>query len=103
MADKRFCGCGGLVITDEIRVTIAAEVSVILNKKGAPCTRISSPCWFIPPGFWLNVISTSLTGPSPRVSTACGQILEQRERHFSWDDVEKGAADFTDGHNVVFA
>src|SRR5690606_32607622 len=34
IADKHFHGCGGLVIDDEIRVTIAAEASLLLlNRK----------------------------------------------------------------------
>jgi Mlc titration factor MtfA (ptsG expression regulator) len=30
IADKRFYGCGGLTITDEMRVTIAAEACLLL-------------------------------------------------------------------------
>ena len=30
LAEKRFEGCGGLSITDEVRVTIAAQASVLL-------------------------------------------------------------------------
>ena len=34
--DKRFYGCGGLTITDEVRVTIAAEACLLLVNKGGP-------------------------------------------------------------------
>lgn len=33
LAEKNFEGCGGLVLTDEIRVTIAAQTAVLLLRR----------------------------------------------------------------------
>jgi len=35
--DKRFEGCGGLVLTDEIKVTIAAQASLLLLNRKVRC------------------------------------------------------------------
>src|SRR5437870_10749080 len=37
LAEKRFEGCGGLTITDEIRVTIAAQACLLLLHRKTDC------------------------------------------------------------------
>ena len=49
LSEKRFEGCGGFVITDEVRVTIAAQACLLLlhrNRIISPaCSRFSSIRW----------------------------------------------------------
>src|SRR5437879_13650257 len=40
LAEKRFEGCGGLVITDEVRVTIAAQACLLLLHRRSEERRV---------------------------------------------------------------
>jgi len=102
IADKQFYGCGGLVITDEIRVTIAAEACLLLlNKGGAIYPKLASVLVY-PTGF---LVEREQHQPDGTVASdehsLLGESWSNGKVILSWDDVEKGAADFTDGHNVV--
>jgi len=102
IADKQFYGCGGLVITDEIRVTIAAEACLLLlNKGGAIYPKLASVLVY-PTGF---LVEREQHQPDGTVASGEHSLLGESWSNgkviLSWDDVEKGAADFTDGHNVV--
>lgn len=102
LAEKRFEGCGGLVLTDEIRVTIAAQACLLLLHRET--------------GYYPDLRSI-LVYPSSFISpvterTAYGVVIErdmvrlgESWNHgyvvLSWDDVRSGAADIHDGHNVT--
>ena len=102
LAEKNFVGCGGLEISDEIRVTIAAQACLLLlNRRADYFPRMKSilvyPAGFVAPirhagpgGF---VVETEQ--PRSGESWYRGPIV------LSWDDVAQGAADAADGHNVV--
>ncbi len=102
MADKRFYGCGGLVITDEICITIAAEACLLLlNKGGAVYPDLESVLVY-PTGFLVERDQHQPDGTVARGEhSLLGESWSNGKVILSWDDVEKGAADFTDGHNVV--
>lgn len=103
LSEKTFEGCGGLTITDEIRVTIAAQACVLL---------LGRPTDYYPK------LHTILVYPSRylvthRIPLAGGVVLEGTHQRLgeswhrgpvvlSWDDVRRGAADVHDGENVVF-
>jgi Mlc titration factor MtfA (ptsG expression regulator) len=103
LAEKRFEGCGGLEITDEIRVTVAAQACLLLLGRDTDCY----------PG-----LSSVLVYPHPFLAKARhrlpgGAMLEGVEGHrgeswargevvLSWDEVLRGAADVHDGLNLVF-
>src|SRR5205085_9303 len=100
---KRFEGCKGLVITDEVRVTIAAQACLLLLHR---------------PGDYYSRLRTILVYPSTYLApfthrAAAGVIHEQKRtllgeswQHgavvLAWDSVTAGAANAMDGHNVVF-
>lgn len=102
IADKQFYGCGGLVITDEIRVTIAAEACLLLLNKGGPIYPKLASVLVYPTGF---LVEREQHQPDGTVASGEHSLLGESWSNgkviLSWDDVEKGAADFTDGHNVV--
>ncbi|MEE4143609.1 MAG: M90 family metallopeptidase [Halieaceae bacterium] len=102
IADKRFYGCGGLVITDEMRVTIAAEACLLLLNRGGAIYPDLSSVLVYPTGF---IVEREQHQPDGTVASAEHSLLGESWSNgkviLSWDDVEKGAADFTDGHNVV--
>ena len=99
---KHFSGAGGLEITAEIRVTIAAEACMLLvNRKTGvyPSLRyiIVYPAAFVverPQGGAGGVVSEgrkSLLGES----WSNGKVI------LAWDNVLHGSSNFVDGHNVV--
>lgn len=106
LAEKKFEGLGKppVKITDEVRVTIAAQACVLLLHRDTDYYRS---------------LKSILVYPSPYVATTkeqigVGMILEGAKSirageswHrgsvvLSWSDVQRGTADACDGQNVVF-
>jgi Mlc titration factor MtfA (ptsG expression regulator) len=99
---KDFYGCAGLTITDEIRVTIAAEACLLLLNKKRPIYPKLTAILVYPTAFRVEreqhqANGTVASGPQGML----GESWDNGRVILSWDDVEKGARDFTDGHNVV--
>lgn len=103
IAEKRFEGCRGLEITDEIKVTIAAQACILLlHRRTDYYPDLKSILVY--PGTYVALNARHVVG---------GMVLEGRDVRLgeswhrgsivlSWDDVRRGAADIHDGHNVVF-
>lgn len=99
-----FEGAGGLVIDDEVRVSIAAQASLLVIGQGDQevYPRLSSVVVY--PRSW--VIEHQQHNPDGTVTTRkqrrLGESWGVGTLVLSWDDVERGAADVNDGQNVVF-
>jgi Mlc titration factor MtfA (ptsG expression regulator) len=99
---KHFSGAGGLVITDEIRVTIAAEACMLLlNRK----TNVYPSLRYIivyPSAF---VVDRSQAGVDGVVSEGrkglLGESWSSGKVILAWDNVLQGSRNFVDGQNVV--
>ncbi len=99
---KHFDGAGGLEITDEIRVTIAAEACMLLlNRKTAvyPSLRyiIVYPSAFVvdrAQGIEGGVVSEGRKG-------LLGESWSNGKVILAWDNVLNGSRNFVDGQNVV--
>jgi len=99
---KHFSGAGGLEITDEIRVTIAAEACMLLlNRKTRvyPSLRyiIVYPSAFVvdrPEGTAEGVVSEGRKG-------LLGESWSNGKVILAWDNVLNGSSNFVDGQNVV--
>ena len=108
VAEKRFVGCDGLEVDDEVRVTIAAQACLlILNRSsdGFPNLRqiLVYPGAFVierlHPIILGNATGAALQSDAPQVMT--GESWTQGQVVLSWEHVVAGAADPDDGHNVV--
>jgi len=102
IADKQFFGCGGLQINDEIRITIAAEACLLLLNRTTSIYPDLHSILVYPYAF----IAAHDKPAADGVVTAgnqglLGESWQNGKIILSWDDVEKGMADFHDGHNVV--
>ncbi len=103
LAEKRFEGCGGLRMTDEIRVTVAAEACILLLHRDTD---------FYPGLYSILVYPDAYVAPSSghgRMGTVTedlevrlGESWNRGAIVLSWNDTLHGAADIHDGHNVVF-
>lgn len=99
---KHFSGAGGLKITDEIRVTIAAEACLLLLNRNTgvyPALRyiIVYPSAFVvdrPQGGADGIVSEGRKGLLGE-SWANGKVI------LAWDNVLHGSSNFVDGQNVV--
>ncbi|MFH1998203.1 MAG: M90 family metallopeptidase, partial [Planctomycetota bacterium] len=102
LSEKQFEGCRGLEITDEIRVTIAAQACILLLHRDTD---------YYPQVSSILVYPTAFTVPVKEYSDS-GIVSEGREDLegeawgdglivLSWEDVRFGAADIGDGRNLV--
>lgn len=103
LSEKHFEGCEGLKITDEIRLTIAAQACVLLLRRKTD---------FYPSLMSILVYPHSYVAPVRRYEPGgivsegmrplAGQTWDKGSLVLSWDNVVTGALDMHDGHNVVF-
>jgi Mlc titration factor MtfA (ptsG expression regulator) len=106
LEEKHWEGCGGLVLTDEIRVTIAAQACLLQLRLPHDYYRnvqsvLVYPSTVIPPEHHLRVFDlggTPVKIPVPIV----GQALGQGPVILVWDAVLHGARNPEQGHNVVY-
>ena len=102
LAEKRFEGCGGLVLTDEIRVTIAAQACLLLLHRETDdyprlVTILVYPHAYVAHSRQSIGGGVVLEGEVARL----GEAWRDGVVVLAWDDVLAGAADIHDGHNVV--
>ena len=103
VAEKKFEGCGGLEMTDEIRVTIAAQACILLlNREHDHYAGLHSilvyPSSYRAPSKFVDPAGVVHEGDEGRLGEAWlrGSII------LSWDDVRRDSRDIDDGFNVTF-
>ncbi len=97
--DKHIEGCGGQEITDEIRVTIAAQACLLLLGRDSRCyPKLKSvlvyPHTYVAGG--KGVFGSQDDPPSVRL----GESWQSGAVVLSWNSVKGGAVKFYDGHHV---
>lgn len=100
--EKEFYGCAGLVVTELMKLRIAAESCLLLlGKPGSVYPKLQSILIY-PSGF---VARRDVYQDDGTVAAGehhlLGESWDNGRVILSWDDVTEGARDFTDGHNVV--
>jgi MtfA peptidase len=107
VAEKPFIGCQGLAITDEVRVTIAAQACLLLLGHETPEFFPRLKEILVYPGAFVVDREQALA-----LSDGVGVVREQRQALsgeswsqgrvvLSWADAMAGAADPSDARNVV--
>jgi Mlc titration factor MtfA (ptsG expression regulator) len=103
LAEKRFEGCGGLELTDEICVTIAAQACLLLlHRKTDYFPRLLTILVY--PSTYMVEEKRHFEGPVWEEGRMAR--LGETGRHMgtlvlAWDAAKSGAADPSDGKNVV--
>ena len=103
VAEKAFIGCQGQTITDEVRLTIAAQACLLLlGHPQSDCYPRLKQILVYPDTFVTRREQALGNGlvHEQRLSMA-GESWSQGQVILSWSDVLAGAADPADGHNVV--
>jgi len=100
MAEKSFEGCGGLTLTDEIKVTIAAQACMLLlNRKVQYYPNLYSILVY--PSTYVTGTRPTIRGQARQASARLGESWHSGAVVLAWDSVKNGAANFNDGHNVT--
>ncbi len=102
LAEVPFIGCAGLVVTDEMRVTIAAQAAFLLLGRGGSFGNLREVLVY-PDHF---VVPRNGPGSGGVVhegrDVLSGQSWQRGQVIVAWDAVRDGADDPHDGANVVF-
>jgi Mlc titration factor MtfA (ptsG expression regulator) len=102
LAEKAFLGCDGLEITDEIRVTVAAQACLLLlNRPGTYYPGLRQILVYAG-SFVVNRVQTDAAGVhhhEPRALS--GESWSEGQVILSWNDTLEGAANPSDGQNVT--
>jgi len=102
LAEKNFEGCGGLVMTDEIRVTIAAHAALLLLGRARDLFPNLESVLVYPSAYRGPVTQRLPSGVIEEGEQGrLGESWHDGVVVLSWDDTMRGAADSGDGHNVV--
>jgi MtfA peptidase len=102
LAEKAFIGCRGLVITDEMRVTIAAQACLlVLNRRTGYFPKLRQILVY-PGAFVVDRLQPDGAGVmQERRHALSGESWSQGQVILSWEDTLQGAAVIDDGRNVV--
>jgi len=101
-AEKKFEGCAGLEITDEIKVTIAAQACILLLHRKTDYYPGLHSILVYPQSYLVQktqhlVGGLLVEGPDIRL----GESWHRGAVVLSWDDVQRTTSDIHDGHNIV--
>lgn len=103
LSDKDFHGCAGLVLTDEIRVSIAAQACLLMLYRGMPLYPGLRHILVYPAAFRVRHGQArhedGTVSDDDRVLQ--GEAWQQGKVILSWDDVKYGLTDPEDGRNVT--
>ena len=102
LAEKPFLGCAGLVVSDEMRVTIAAQACLLRLNRTGPLFPGLRQILVYPGAFVVDRIHAAPGGVLREERRAlAGESWQQGQVILSWQDVLDGARVPDDGHNVV--
>lgn len=102
VAEKQFVGCAGLTVTDEMKVTIAAQACLLLLNKPAHYYPKLQQILIYPAAFVVPALQSDAAGVvSESAQTRLGESWQTGQIVLSWVDTLHSAAICNDGHNLV--
>ncbi len=102
LSEKTFTGHQGQDITDEVKVTIAAQACLLLLNRNTDFYPFLQTIAIYPAAFITNRSSQDGSGVHQRDSRVIlGESWNRGKVILSWKDSASGGADFEDGHNLV--
>lgn len=102
IAEKSFLGCGGLQVTEEMRVVIAAQACLLILNRATDYFANVRQILVYPGAFVVNKVSVDAAGVHQEgAEVRLGESWTQGQVVLSWDDALHGARVADDGYNVV--
>ena len=102
IAEKRFVGCAGLEITDDVRVTVAAQACLLLLNRRTDYFSALREVLVYPAAFAVDRAHDDGHGlVREDRQVMVGESWQRGQVVLSWEDVVEGAASSDDGRNVV--
>ena len=104
LAEKRFEGCGGLDLTDEMKLIIATEACVLLLGRPKPSFFPTLDSILVYPGAFYSRESSSIGGQwlAEDDTEKLGESWHQGAIILSWEHVKREGNMLNDGLNVVY-
>ena len=101
LAEKQFIGCNGLVVTDEIRATIAALACLLVLGRRGHYDSLHSILVY-PAAFWVeDEVEDEAGVVEKRRRVLSGEAWDSSRIILSWDDVLEAAHAPGEGYNVA--
>lgn len=102
LAGKQFIGCGGLQVTEEMKVIIAAIACLLLlNEQGEYFPKLRSILIY-PNTYFVNVTTVTENYVVEEMRVArLGESWTNDQVVLSWEQVKQDTYNWSDGHNVV--
>jgi MtfA peptidase len=102
IAEKSFIGCDGLEISDEVRVTIAAQACLLILNRRTDYYPSLTQILVYPGAFIIERLRAEPSGVLQEQRQALsGESWTHGQVVISWEDALEGAAIVDDGRNVV--
>lgn len=102
IAEKAFVGCNGLVVTDAMRVCIAASACLLILNRRTDYYPGLRQILLYPGAFIVNKSSTDEAGVLHRErQVLAGESWTEGQVILSWQDILEDSAAIDDGYNVV--
>jgi Mlc titration factor MtfA (ptsG expression regulator) len=102
LAEKSFIGCGGLAISDEVRVTIAAQACLLILNRRTDYYPFLRQILVYPGAFIVERLRPEPSGVLQEERHALsGESWTHGQVVISWEDALEGAGVVDDGRNVV--
>jgi Mlc titration factor MtfA (ptsG expression regulator) len=101
LAEKEFIGCNGLVVTDEMRATIAAMACLLVLGRRGHYDQLHSVLVY-PTPFWVeDEVEDEAGVVEKRRQVLSGEAWESSRIILSWEDVLEAARYPGEGYNVA--
>jgi len=102
LAEKAFVGCRGLVVTDEMRVTVATQACLLILNRRTDYFPNLRQILLYPDAFVVDRVQADGAGVmQERRHALSGESWSRGQVILSWQDTLDGAAVVDDGRNVV--
>jgi hypothetical protein len=101
LAEKTFKGCGGLEITDEIKLTIAAQAALLLlNERGTYFSKLH--LILVYPSAFIAYQTTAFGAQYlEEIQVKSGESWQIGIVVLSWEDIRRDVLNWKDGRNVI--
>ncbi|MBH8555586.1 zinc-dependent peptidase [Nostocaceae cyanobacterium CENA357] len=102
VAEKQFIGCGGLQVTEEMRLTVAAIACLLLlNERGEYFPKLRSVLIYPSTYFVNETVATGNYIIEERRVARLGESWINDQVILSWEQVQQDTGNWKDGHNVI--